>query len=97
MPRIGQFTSFFVPSGQLWITSVVIPAGKRIRRVIFVNFSTPTPTGLANQWALLANPNTGEILSKSTDRTNEAWAPYTPKTFTGIDYTPAVDEVVHAG
>lgn len=79
---------FLLKAGQAYSTMTVCSA----------TTAAGTPT---NQWAALVRVSDNAILAKSADKTTEAWAANTEKTFdfaggTGA-YTPSADELVRPG
>ena len=95
-PRFTPTTSTVLASGVLRLVAVAVKGGLPINRVAVVSAGTGygTPT---NQWACLIDPVTMAVLSKSTDRTTEAFNANSLKIFTGLDYTPPEDGWLYVG
>jgi hypothetical protein len=82
-------------SGQLTMGLCVIPAGKTITAVSIV--SNVASATISNCWVCLVRPSDGLVLSKSTDFGATIWTANTLRKFTGLNYTPAADELVYVG
>lgn len=79
MPRnIVGITVSPLASGTVYLCAVPVYSGMTITSVRF--YSSALATAPTNQWAGIAGLNR-QVLAISADKTNEAWAANTPKTF----------------
>ena len=82
--------------GRMSLAAIPLPAGKRIQRARFSTQGSAV-TAPTNQWCALIRPSDRLVLSKSNNKLAEAWNVNEIKTFDGLDYTPAVDELAWVG
>lgn len=84
-------------SGTLRVVGIVLPKGKPCTTLTWYS-GTQAAVAPTAQWSTLFRANGREVIVKSADKTNEAWAADSAKVFTfATPYTPVEDEPVYAG
>lgn len=78
-------------TGRLQMVAITLPAWRKVTTFTFLSGTTAGAT-LTNQWVALYDAVTRVLIGTSADKTTEAWAANTPKTFTlSTPYTPTAD------
>ena len=95
IPRFSATSTLSATSGQLRLMAVVVPGGRQITKAFAV--TTQAGSSLTNQWACLVRFADLTVLSTSADLGAAAQSQGGLVTFTGLNYTPAADELLYVG